>query len=178
MTPYFEAHFHSIFNPMTPKIPISVLVIVYTPDLQVLMMKRTQKAHTGDFEKDFWQCITGSLDTPKESPRDAAIRELFEETGLIASEHELQDWQHTSEYEIFPQWRHRYASGVTQNTEHWFGLLVPNTSVQITLAPLEHTHHQWLPYSQAADLCFSWNNADAIRTLPERLTTTTKDKES
>lgn len=165
-------------NPMTPKIPISVLVIVYTPDLHVLMMKRTPKAHTGDFEKDFWQCITGSLDTPNEAPQDAAVRELFEETGLIASEHVLQNWQHTSEYEIFPQWQHRYANGVTRNTEHWFGLLVPNTSIPITLAPLEHTQHQWLPYTQAADLCFSWNNADAIRTLPERLSIGTNNHES
>ena len=153
----------------TPKIPISVLVVVYTADLQVLMMKRTQKAHTGDFEKDFWQCITGSLDFEDEAPRAAAIRELYEETGLIADEHDLQDWQHTSEYEIFPEWRNRYADGVTRNTEHWFGLKVAQTDIKIQLAPLEHTEYQWLPYEAAADLCFSWNNANAIRTLPQRI---------
>ena len=154
---------------MSKKIPVSVLVVVYTPDLQVLMMKRTQKALTGDFEKDFWQCITGSLDFIDELPHDAAVRELFEETGLNAVDFELQNWQHKSTYEIYPQWRHRYADGVVENTEHWFGLKVPSTDIAITLAPLEHTDFQWLPFEQAAALCFSWNNADAIRTLPERV---------
>lgn len=150
------------------KIPISVLVVVYTPDLQVLMMKRTQKHHTGDFEKDFWQCITGSLDFLDEKPFDAAVRELFEETGLRAADFELQDWQHQSTYEIYPEWRHRYAEGVVENVEHWFGLRVPSTDIAIQLAPLEHTEYQWLPFEEAAELCFSWNNANAIRTLPER----------
>ncbi len=156
------------------KIPVSVLVIVHTPDLQVLMMKRTQKHHTGEFEKNFWQCITGSLDFVDEAPRDAAVRELFEETGLRADEHELRDWQHQSVYEIFPQWRHRYAEGVVQNTEHWFAVCVADTTVPITLASLEHTAYQWLPFEQAADLCFSWNNADAIRSLPARCHDTMK----
>lgn len=151
------------------KIPISVLVVVYTPDLQVLMMKRTQKSHTGDFEKDFWQCITGSLDALDEPPHAAAVRELFEETGLVAEDFELQDWQHRSVYEIYPEWRHRYAAGVVENEEHWFGLKVSSTDINITLAPLEHTEYQWLPYEQAAALCFSWNNANAIRTLPDRV---------
>lgn len=155
--------------PKAPKIPISVLVIVYTPDLQVLMMKRTPKVSTGDFEKDFWQCITGSLDAYDELPYAAAVRELFEETGLIASEHELQDWQHVSEYEIFPQWQHRYAAGVTRNSEHWFGLKVNSSQIDIQLAPNEHTDYQWLPFEEAAAMCFSWNNADAIRTLPTRV---------
>ncbi|TDR32778.1 dihydroneopterin triphosphate diphosphatase [Hydromonas duriensis] len=150
------------------KIPISVLVVVYTPDLQVLMMKRTPKSQTGDFEKNFWQCITGSLDFLDEKPRDAAVRELFEETGLRADDFELQDWQHQSVYEIFPEWRHRYAEGVVENVEHWFGLRVPSTRLHIQLEPQEHTEYKWLPFEEAATLCFSWNNANAIRSLPER----------
>jgi len=148
------------------KQPISVLVVIYTPALQVLLLERA--AHP-----DFWQSVTGSRED-NEQLIDTARREVMEETGLDTTCYKLTDWHTTNNYEIFPQWRHRYASGVTRNTEHWFGLLVPNTSVKITLAPLEHTHHQWLPYSQAADLCFSWNNADAIRTLPERISLSTK----
>ena len=151
------------------KIPVSVLVVIYTPDLHVLMMKRTQKNLTGDFEKNFWQSVTGSLDFFDDAPHDAAIRELFEETGLVASEHLLHDWHCVSEYDIYPEWQHRYAAGTTRNQEHWFGLQVADTQVNITLAPAEHTEYQWLPFEQAAALCFSWNNANAIRTLPERL---------
>lgn len=147
------------------KIPISVLVVVYTPDLKVLMMKRTAKT---PMEHNFWQSITGSLDAIDESPLDAAVRELFEETGLVAAEHDLQDWRYTTEYEIFEEWRHRYPDGVTHNTEHWFGLMVRQTDINICLAPLEHTEYQWLPYDVAADLCFSWNNAQAILSLPAR----------
>jgi dATP pyrophosphohydrolase len=156
-----------------PKIPISVLVVVYTPDLHVLMIKRTAKTA---FEADFWQSITGSLDALDERPIDAAVRELFEETGLVASAHALHDWQHSTVYEIFPQWRHRYAAGVTENIEHWFGLCVADTHVPICLAPAEHTAFQWLPYDAAADLCFSWNNAGAIRELPQRLESSNAQK--
>lgn len=148
------------------KIPISVLVVVYTPDLEVLMIKRTAKT---ELEQNLWQSVTGSLDNIDEHPIDAATRELFEETGLIASQYSLNDWQHSVEYEIFPQWRHRYPDGITQNTEHWFGVCVPNTQIAIKLSPQEHTEYQWLDVEIAAQLCFSWNNALAIKSLPSYL---------
>ena len=78
----------------------------------------------------------------------------------------MSDWQFANHYEIYPIWRHRYAPGVTHNTEHVFGLLVPRT-IGVTLAPREHTRHQWLPYRAAADLCFSPSNAEAILQLPQ-----------
>ena len=130
------------------------------------MLKRTPKA---EFDQDFWQSVTGSLDAVDEPPLLAAKRELFEETGLNADAFELRDLQHEVTYEIFEQWRYRYAPGVTENVEHQFALCVPDTSVAIRLAPREHVAFQWLPFDQAADLCFSWNNAGAIRRLAAEL---------
>lgn len=146
------------------KIPESVLVVIYTADMQVLLIERT--GHAG-----FWQSVTGSKDTVDESPCETACREVFEETGIrVGSPHvpaaHLCDWQLTNVYEIYPVWRHRYAPGVTKNTEHVFGLVVPD-NITITLSPREHTQYCWLPYRQAADQCFSPSNAEAILQLPQ-----------
>ena len=73
-----------------------------------------------------------------------------------------------SALDIYPRYRHRYAPGVTRNTEHVFGLCVPR-DVPITLAPLEHIAHVWLPWQEAADRCFSPSNAEAILQLSQRV---------
>jgi dATP pyrophosphohydrolase len=88
-----------------------------------------------------------------------------EETGLDAEEFKLTDWKTCNQFEIFPRWRHRYAPGVTHNHEHVFGLMLP-TARTVMLAEREHLNQIWLPYEQAADQCFSWSNAAAIRRLP------------
>lgn len=144
------------------KIPQSVLVVIYTADLDVLLIERADKA-------GFWQSVTGSLDALDEPLLATAKRELFEETGIVAdgSSIVLQDWQLSNIYEIYPVWRHRYAPGVTHNTEHVFGVCVPRT-IPILLSPREHLQHAWLPYLDAADRCFSSSNAEAILQLPQR----------
>lgn len=145
------------------KTPISVLVVVYTPDLQVLMLERADRP-------GFWQSVTGSQDAG-ETLEQTAVREVAEETGIDASQYGLTDWAKQNRYEIYLQWRHRYAPGVTHNTEHVFGLEVPQP-VPVTLAPREHLAYAWLPWREAAERAFSWSNVEAIRQLPERLKTT------
>ncbi|HEV7856593.1 MAG TPA: dihydroneopterin triphosphate diphosphatase [Herminiimonas sp.] len=161
------------------KIPESVLVVIHTSAMDVLLIERADK-------QGFWQSVTGSKDSADELLLETAIRELREETGIIvagapASEgaiaeknlplvslENLQDWQLSNVYEIYPVWRHRYAPGVTSNTEHVFGLLVP-PNIPIVLAPREHVNFVWLPYREAADRCFSASNAEAILQLPAHM---------
>lgn len=142
------------------KIPQSVLVIIHTPLLDVLMIERVDLA-------GFWQSVTGAKDTESESYRETAIREVGEETGIdaLAPGHVLRDWGLENVYDIYPEWRHRYASGVRRNTEHLFSLQVPGIQ-EVCLNPLEHRAQQWLPYHQAAQLCYSPSNAEAILLLP------------
>jgi len=145
---------------MPYKIPESVLVVIHTADLRVLLLERADRP-------GFWQSVTGSKDTPQESLAETARREVLEETGLDTMLYCLDDWQHAIEYEIYPYWRHRYAPGVTRNTEHWFGLLVPE-ALPVSVAPREHIQYAWLDFEEAAQRCFSPSNATAIRQLAVR----------
>lgn len=143
---------------LAEKRPISVLVVVHTVNLEVLLLERAD--HPG-----YWQSVTGSLEAG-ESPREAAMRELGEETGL--KQGQLLDWNLATEYEIYPEWRHRYAPGVTRNLEHVFGFRLENR-VPVRLSPREHLDYAWLPHLEAADKVFSSSNASAILKLPEML---------
>jgi len=140
------------------KIPRSVLVVIHTPDLQVLMMERAGW-------QGFWQSVTGSLAHEAESLRDAAIREVREETGLDAARYDLRDWAIENRFEIFKKHIGRYAPGVTHNLEHVFSLSVPEP-LPVTLDPAEHLSFKWLAYREAAALTISWTNRDAILALP------------
>jgi len=142
------------------KVPVSVLVVIHTADGQVLLMERADAP-------GFWQSVTGSQDAG-ETLEQTAIREVREETGLDATRFELTQWNIETRFEIYERWRHRYAPGITHNTEHVFGLKLPEP-LPITLAPREHLRYQWLPWADAAACCFSPSNAAAIRLLPARL---------
>ncbi|WP_374590547.1 dihydroneopterin triphosphate diphosphatase [Aquabacterium sp.] len=149
-----------------PKIPQSVLVVIHSAELDVLLIERADAPGT-------WQSVTGSKDTLDETWAETARREVAEETGIVVggaavpSAH-LVDWGQENVYEIYERWRHRYAPGVTHNTEHVFSLLVPR-DVGVTLAPREHLRYEWLPWQQAAQRCFSPSNIDALLQLPRRV---------
>jgi dATP pyrophosphohydrolase len=148
-----------LFVEMPYKIPQSVLVVIHTPALEVLLIERADRP-------GFWQSVTGSLDHEGEAFIDTARRELFEETGIVCDN--LQDWRLSNVYEIYPVWRHRYAPGVTHNTEHVFSACVAR-DIPVVLSPREHLNFQWLPYLEAADRCFSSSNAEAILQLPRHV---------
>ena len=140
------------------KIPESVLVVIHTPQREVLLIERADNP-------GFWQSVTGSKDTVDEPLIETAIREVLEETGIAAGPAQFRDWGLSNVYEIYPVWRHRYAPGVVHNTEHVFSLCLPQ-ACEVRLNPREHTAWRWLPHDVAADLCFSPSNAEAVLLLP------------
>ena len=147
------------------KIPESVLVVIHTAALDVLLLERADAP-------GFWQSVTGSKDRDDESLVETCVREVGEETGIAIGStavprSALVDWQQANAYDIYPRWRHRYAPGVTRNTEHVFGLRVA-AGVAVRLAPREHLRFEWLDWRAAADRCTSPSNAEAILQLPGR----------
>jgi dATP pyrophosphohydrolase len=144
------------------KIPVSTLVVIHTVELQVLLLERADRP-------GYWQSVTGSQD-PGETLRDTAIREVREETGIDASLYRLTEWNLQNVFEIYAVWRHRYAPGITHNTEHVFGLELP-APVPVRVEPREHLAAEWLPWEEAAERCFSWSNRRAIQMLAQRRVT-------
>jgi len=140
------------------KIPVSILVIIYTKDMEILLLHRKDK-------KNFWQSVTGSIEEG-ESPVNAAKRELLEETGIDHQEFLLLDWKFSQQYEIFPHWRYRYDPNVTHNIEHVFSVELPEKII-VKLEPSEHNEYKWVPLHDAIKEVFSGTNADALKKLYE-----------
>ncbi|NBI13148.1 dihydroneopterin triphosphate diphosphatase [[Haemophilus] felis] len=139
---------------MKYKNPYSVLVLVYeTKHNKVLMLQRQD-------DPSFWQSITGTIEN-EETPLQTAIREVREEIGLDVQQEKLKliDCNHSVKFEIFPQFRHKYAPHISHCTEHWFLLPLPE---QYEIHLTEHLDYQWLPPQQAVALTKSWNNRAAI----------------
>lgn len=143
-----------------PKIPVSTLVVIHTAALDVLLLERADRP-------GYWQSVTGARQHEGESLRDTATREVLEETGIDARAHELSEWGLVNVFEIYSVWRHRYAPGVSHNTEHVFGLRLPGR-VPVRLAPGEHLAYAWVPWQEAAERVFSWSNRKAILLLPRK----------
>lgn len=142
-----------------------MLVVIHTGELDVLLLERADAP-------GFWQGVTGSKDSRAESLVETCVREVGEETGIVIGSPavpfaNLVDWQIANVYDIYPQWQHRYAAGVTRNTEHVFGLRV-RRDTPVRPEPREHLRHEWLDWRAAADRCFSASNAEAILQLPRR----------
>ena len=147
-------------NHKPPKIPRSVLVIVFTPAREVLLIERADFA-------GFWQSVTGSQEDG-ESWSDTAQRELMEETGFDAALHGgVIDLGYRNVYCIYPRWRHRYPPGVTHNEERCFAVCLP-TAIPPCLAAHEHVAYEWLPLDAAALKASSWSNVAALRHLQPR----------
>ncbi|MCL1037305.1 dihydroneopterin triphosphate diphosphatase [Shewanella submarina] len=138
--------------------PVSVLVVVYSPDGRFLLLERC-------YPKGVWQSVTGGVEWG-ETPRQSAIRELWEETGICISQAQLELKDHCSQtrYTIMPQWQSRYAPDTKENTEHLFSVCVPQ-NIDVVLAEQEHTSYCWLDAAEAMDKVFSATNRQAIAAI-------------
>ena len=133
------------------KIPISVLIVVYTKNKNILLLNKKGK-------DSMWQSITGSLQI-NEKPLDAAKRELFEETGIVSNN--IIDCKKEHIFEIYEMWRHKYEDGITHNTEHVFKLELDDI-IDIKLDSDEHDSFEWVTRVKAAEKVFSHTNRQAI----------------
>lgn len=134
--------------------PESVLVVVHTIDDKTLLLKRTSP-------QSFWQSVTGSMRWEGESELQTAIRELREETGLVAKPSELRDWNRIFKFTIPPTIRHRYEDGVRFNREHVFSILLPGIR-PVVLQRNEHIEYCWVELQTAQDVVWSWSNREAL----------------
>jgi dATP pyrophosphohydrolase len=128
---------------------------VYTDDAKVLLLKRSQPFA-------FWQSVTGSLEAG-ESPADAAQRELLEETGL-SGDGQLIVTGAARTFTIDPRWRDRYATNITENTEHEWHYRLPAV-VEINIDNSEHSAYRWFDIGDAIDAVWSWTNKEALQSL-------------
>jgi dATP pyrophosphohydrolase len=158
------------------KIPISILAVIYNEKNEVLLLKRVDVAN-------FWQSVTGSIDSYEETPLQAATREIFEETGIQINSYftqslatiknlihtqnyfEICDIQYNIIYDIYPQFRPRYNNiNIKTNLEHWFYIKIPSIT-PIKISPTEHTKYIWTLWHKACRMCFSPSNRQAISCL-------------
>ena len=138
------------------KRPVSVLVVIHHQHRQFLMLQRVDNP-------EFWQSVTGSLEAD-EAPIEAAVRELCEETGLCLAKEQVHDWQLYYDYDIYPEYWHRYPPGTRRNTEHVFSVNVALDS-PIVIAPAEHSAYRWVDASSALAMAYSPSNRNAIEQL-------------
>jgi dATP pyrophosphohydrolase len=144
---------------MRYKQPRSVQVVVFADTRQgreYLLLKRV--AGFGGF----WQSVTGSLEEG-ETHAEAAVREVLEETGIIAGQRELIDLSLVNTFEIAPRWRVRYGPGVTHNEEVCFALRVDKCEVR--LDPVEHDEYAWAGYEKAIEMLYWDSNKRAFEAL-------------
>lgn len=141
---------------MPYKQPRSVQIVIFAESAgqrEYLLLRRVA-GHGG-----FWQSVTGSLEEG-ETHAQAAVREVYEETGITRREDELIDLNVINVFEIAPQWRAKYAPGVTSNEEVCFALKVDKCEVRID--PIEHDEYIWVNDETAMQMLYWESNKRAF----------------
>lgn len=135
------------------KIPISVQIIIFCHDKKILLLQRKDNPN-------YWQSVTGSVEI-KESPKKCAAREVFEETGLNVHNFNFFSLNQINQYQIYPEWQHRYDKNISTNIEHMFALQLPKKE-HIIINPREHNDYIWVDLEDAMNKVFSWTNRNAL----------------
>ena len=118
----------------------------------------------------FWQPVTGAP-FPGESDGDAAVREVYEETGLGEGLVELAvTYSYALHPELAERWEEIYGSGVGEIHVTTFAAEAPDNSV-LVLDPTEHVDFRWCSYKQAHALLDWPIETDALAGRREALET-------
>lgn len=124
---------------MTPE---EIAKLPYRPCVGVMLVNSAGRVFVGqrlDRESDAWQMPQGGVDKG-ETPRDAALRELWEETGVDASlvtvEAESDRWlPYDLPHDLIPKlWKGRYRG----QEQKWFLMRFHGTDEQVNIV----TEHQ------------------------------------
>ena len=146
------------------KQPRSVQVVIFSDagsEREYLLLKRVESMG------GFWQSVTGSLEAG-ETHLEAAVREVREETAIVANENELIDLALVNTFAIAPHWLVRYAPGVTHNEEVCFALEVEARVLEIALDPVEHVDFTWASYDSAIPM-LRWESSRSAFQATHRL---------
>ena len=139
---------------MTPE---EIEKLPYRPCAGVMLVNGDGKVFVGqriDSEYDAWQMPQGGIDKGEE-PRDAALRELWEETGvtadLVTVEAETPEWiPYDLPHELVPKlWKARYRGQM----QKWFLMRFhgSDADVDITLPPAEFSEWKWIAPEDVVD---------------------------
>ncbi len=139
---------------MTPDI---IATLPYRPCVGVMLVNPAGHVFVGqrlDSELDAWQMPQGGID-PGESVQEAALRELWEETGLEASsvriEAETEDWlKYELPHDLVPKlWKGRFRG----QEQKWVLMRFTghDTEVDIAKNDREFSEWRWMPPGDLLD---------------------------
>ena len=134
--------------------PDQIAKLPYRPCVGLMILNTAGHALVGqriDSDVQAWQMPQGGVDEG-ETPRDAALRELTEETGISSNAvtvlGETDDWiPYDLPHDLVPKlWRGRYRG----QEQKWFLLRFTGTDdqIDITLHDQEFSEWKWLPTDQ------------------------------
>jgi len=155
---------------MTPE---EIATLPYRRCVGVMLLNGAGKVFVGQRNDRFgeaWQMPQGGVDRG-ETPRDAALRELREETGVTADLvrilAETRDWlAYDLPHDIVPHiWKGRYRG----QEQKWFLMRFLGTDDQIDIATEypEFTHWRWLATDKLVDSIVPFKREVYRRVLAE-----------
>ena len=136
--------------------PLQVLVYpvrVSGAEWEFLMLRR-RKSKGG-----FWQGVTGGVEEG-ETLREAAARELFEETGFTPAV--LERIGHSYVFPVRMEKRGRYRGSVVEVTEVVFVAFVEGTE-DPSLDRKEHSRWRWCRVDEGLELLLWAENVEALK---------------